>query len=97
MLQAGTALACNLHYTIHPQERKVFVKRVTFTIFFCLGTVLVPFTLIHSLPIQNLYAPVSQLVGYQSKPLLPEYVVIFSLGVALIGLGRIGRKRFLKK
>ena len=78
-------------------DTEVFLKRLLFTLPICLAGVLIPFTLIHSLPIQSILAPVPKFSISQIGASLPEYAKLFFMGIGLIGIGRIGRKIFLRK
>jgi hypothetical protein len=71
------------------------VKKVLLIIIGCLGGILVPITLIYSLPIQTVQVPIGNLTGYQFKIFLPESAVLFLIGGGLIVLGQIGRKILL--
>ena len=73
------------------------MKRLLLITFFCFAGILVPFSLIYSLPIQNVLVPVQAFTLSEIGISLPEYAKLFFMGIGLIGIGRIGRKALLRK
>jgi hypothetical protein len=72
------------------------MKKIIFIFLTCFSLIFISFSLIYSFDNYRSFIPGMSSAGQQLKTVIPEPVMLFSLGIAMIVLAGLVKRKFLK-